>query len=260
MIVACLQLGYPDGESPADRVDRVVLEVEAGPPADLVVLPELWDVGYFAFDDYRSWGSPLDSGPLRPLSGVARARGVVLVAGSVLERDGSRLHNTVPVIGPDGDLLGSYRKRHLFAYASREQELLSPGDASVVVDTPLGRLGIATCFDLRFPEQFAEMRAWGADLLVVPAAWPAARLEHWDVLTRARAIETQTPIAACNGIGDCHGVDLAGSSRIVDARGGCTVAPDAPGWVVADIDPEDAIRYRTEFPLREPFIDPKESS
>lgn len=254
MIVACLQLSYPDGESPAARVDRVVEELEAGPAADLVVLPELWDVGYFAFDDYRSWGSPLESGPLRRLTEVARDRGVVLVAGSVLEREGDRLHNTVPVIGPTGDLLGSYRKRHLFAYASRERELLTPGDSTVVVPTPLGAIGIATCFDLRFPEQFAEMRELGADLLVVPAAWPAARLGHWDVFTRARAIETQTPLAACNGVGSCVGVDLAGSSRIVEATGGvAAIATDRTGWVCAEIDPEDANRYRTEFPLRAPL-------
>lgn len=252
MRVACHQLGYPDGEPPADRVHRVAMEVERGPDADLVVLPELWDVGYFAFGDFDDWGRSLEQGPLRRLSDVARSRRVVLVAGSVLERDGDRLHNTVPVLGPDGDLLGSYRKRHLFAYASRERELLTAGDETVVVPTPLGRIGIATCFDLRFPEQFAEMRAMGADVLVVPAAWPAARLEHWDVLTRARAIETQTPLAACNGSGDCYGVELAGSSRVIDARGVVRGSLDTePGWVTAEIDPEDTIRYRTEFPLRD---------
>ncbi|HEY7280074.1 MAG TPA: nitrilase-related carbon-nitrogen hydrolase [Actinomycetota bacterium] len=254
MNIACLQLSYPAGESPSARVDRVVRELERGPDADLVVLPELWDVGYFAFDGYEAWGKPLDAGPLRRLAAVAQVRGLILVAGSVLERDGGALHNTVSIVGPQGELLGAYRKRHLFAYASRERELLSPGDASVVVPTPLGRIGIATCFDLRFPEQFAEMREMGADLFVVPAAWPAARIGHWDVLTRARAIETQTPLAACNGVGDCSGVELGGSSRIVDARGEVRgpLSVD-PGWTCAEIDPEDAHAYRSEFPLRDPI-------
>jgi predicted amidohydrolase len=174
-----------------------------------------------------------------------------VVAGSVLERDGDALHNTIPVLGPRGDLLGTYRKANLFGYGSREAELLTPGDGPVVVDTPVGRLGLATCFDLRFPEHFAALRSMGADLHVVPAAWPAARSDHWDVLTRARAIETQTPLAACNGAGDCHGVELAGRSVICDASG--VVLADAgagPDLVTGKVDHDATQAWRTEFPIR----------
>src|SRR3954447_10916940 len=252
--VSCLQLAPRAGEGRHARIDRVVAAVAAGPPADLVVLPELWDVGYFSFDEYRLVACPLPQTAVSELADVARRRQIVLVAGSVIERDGDRLPNTVPVIGPDGALLGSYRKRHLFGYRSREAEILTPGSSDGIVDTPIGRLGLATCFDLRFPEHFTELRQAAADLIVVPAAWPAARAGHWMILTQARAIETQTPLVAVNGAGDTGGVGLAGRSLIVDARGPVLAAAgldDGELWLTAAVDHDDTASWRREFPLRE---------
>ena len=227
--------------------DSVSWDLSSAPPADLVVLPELWRVPYFAFDRYES--SAL---PLREAVAGLGVPGAVTVAGSVLERDGDRIYNTIPVLGPSGELLGSYRKCHLFTYGSREGELLTPGSEVVVIDTPVGRLGLATCFDLRFPTQFGVMRSLGADVLVVPAAWPAARWEHWRVLVQARAIETQTPVVAVNATGTSEGVELAGSSLVVDARGNVVAdAGAAPGWLTATLDLDDAVQWRREFPLGE---------
>src|SRR5687768_12022184 len=145
--VAALQLDYPAGESRAVRIERVVRSVEAGPAADLVVLPELWDVGYFAFDDYRRVAEPIATGPAARLAEVAAARTCTIV-GTVLERDGDHLYNTAVAVGPHG-VEGTYRKHHLFRYSSREGELLSPGTGPAVVATTVGVLGLATCFDLR---------------------------------------------------------------------------------------------------------------
>ena len=248
--VGCLQLAYPSDETRADRINRVVREVAEAAAFDLIVLPELWDVGFFAFDDFQEAASPLENGPLHSLRELARARACVIVAGSVLERDGRSLHNTVTVLGPGGDPLGAYRKKHLFGHNSREAELLTPGEDVVVVPTSLGAIGLATCFDLRFPDQFARMRSAGADLLAVPAAWPAAREEHWKVLARARAIDTQTPLIACNGVGPCYGVDLAGGSLIVDARGAVLASGgSSTGWVSAKLDLGDTRAWRSEFRL-----------
>lgn len=227
--------------------DAVDWDLTSAPSADLAVLPELWQVPYFAFDRYEDAALPL----VDAVAGLG-VPGAVAVAGSVLERDGDRIYNTIPVLGPSGELLGSYRKCHLFSYGSREGELLTPGSEVVVVDTPVGRLGLATCFDLRFPAQFAEMRALGADVLVVPAAWPAARREHWRVLVQARAIETQTPVVAVNATGNSEGVELAGSSLVIDARGNVVAdAGTSPGWLTATLDLDDAAEWRREFPLGE---------
>ena len=155
------------------------------------------------------------------------------------------------LLGEDGELLGRYRKMHLFPYGSREAELLTPGEAAAVIHTRLGRIGLATCFDLRFPEQFAEMRELGADLFVVPAAWPAGRVGDWEILIRARAMENQLPLVGCNGVGDCAGVELGGSSLVVDGRGRpLAAASKDPSSLSAVIDHEATARWRRDFPMR----------
>lgn len=245
-----LQLDQPPDESKAQRVERVVALLSDGPETDVVVLPELWDVGYFRFDCYAQDAQELTGPVVAALADVARRRGIVLVGGSLLERRGKALHNTTVVLGPDGTLLGCYRKHHLFGYHSREAELLVPGCGPVVVPTPVGRLGLATCFDLRFPAHFATLRADDADVFIVPAAWPAARIEHFRVLCRARAIETQTPLAAVNGTGLMEGVEVGGSSCVVDAQGAVVKqAGIEPGWAVAALDPAATDAWRREFPL-----------
>jgi predicted amidohydrolase len=251
MRIGCLQTDSPLGESRADRIARVLAELRSAPEAELLVLPELWDVGYFAFDRYGAEATPLGDGPVAEIGRIAADRGCVIVAGSVLERRDGRMFNTIAVLDRDGALLDTYRKVHLFPIGSREGDLLSPGDRIVVVPTPLGRIGLATCFDLRFPAQFETMRDEGVDVFCLVSAWPARRAEHWRVLTRARAIETQTPVIACNGTGDGGGVELAGESVVVNARGDVVVGADRqPGWVVAALDLDDTRVWRREFPLR----------
>lgn len=248
--VAFLQLDYREGEPAERRIERVLHYTNNAPEADLIVLPELWDVGYFSFDEFEASAKPLESGPVAELEKVARRRGCLIVAGSVLERQGSDLYNTITLLGAGGDVLGIYRKIHLFGYNSRETELLTPGLEIVVVETELGRVGLSTCFDLRFADQFAEMRKRGADLFVVPAAWPAVRRHTWEVLVQARAIENQTPIVACNGVGSVCGTEMAGSSLVVDTKGETLSAPgSAPGWQTAVIDPEVTNTWRREFPI-----------
>jgi predicted amidohydrolase len=248
--VAALQLDYPTGESRPQRIERVVTLMRDAPSADLLVLSELWDVGFPDYDSYESVARPLGESCVRAVAEVAKERGVHVVAGSVLERDGASMYNTVALIGPDGAVVDSYRKIHLFGFASRERELLTPGNRTVVVSTPIGTLGLATCFDLRFPEQFLELRRLGADIIVVPAAWPALRREHWSLLSRARSVDTQTPLVGCNAVGPCYGVDLAGESVITDALGRpLGTAESRPGWLTAEIDHQATAAWRADFPL-----------
>jgi predicted amidohydrolase len=89
----------------------------------------------------------------------------------------------------------------------------------VVAETGIGRIGLAVCYDLRFPELFRAMVDQGAEVFVVPAAWPAARTEHWRLLLRARAVENQAYVVACNGSGSADGTTLAGRSTIIDPWG-----------------------------------------
>jgi predicted amidohydrolase len=253
MKIAALQLDYPLGESQSQRIQRVVAMMRDAPSADLMVLPELWDVGFSNYDSYQDAARPLSESSVRAVAEVAVERSVHVVAGSVLERDGAWMYNTVSLIGPDGSILDSYRKIHLFGFASRESELLAPGSRTVVVPTAIGAIGLATCFDLRFPEQFLELRRLGADIIVVPAAWPALRRAHWELLTRARSLDAQTPLVGCNAVGPCYGVDLAGESVVIDALGKpLASAHSQPGWLSAEIVSESTREWRAEFRLDRP--------
>src|SRR5829696_1373867 len=138
----------------AERVAAVAGQVAASGDADLVLLPELWATGYFAFDDYAATAEPLAGPTCAALSAAAAAAGVHLHAGSIVERSGDELFNTSLLFGPDGRLLQTYRKVHLFGYGSREVSLLSAGSAAGAVPTALGSLALSTCYDLRFPELY----------------------------------------------------------------------------------------------------------
>lgn len=234
-----------------DRADnRIRNVVRRG--ADLVVLPEIWNVGYFAFEQYRSKAEPIDGPTITHLRELAVELQIYLHTGSIVERDGERLYNTSALIGPEGNVLDTYRKLHLFGYESEERRLLTPGDRIVAVDTALGTVGMVTCYDLRFPELFRALLESGVELLLVTSAWPAARLEHWQLLTRTRALENQVVLAAANLVGENAGVELAGRSCVVDPTGvPLADAGATPGSALVDVDPSVVDDARGAFPVVE---------
>ncbi|WP_435062780.1 carbon-nitrogen family hydrolase [Halobaculum sp. EA56] len=250
----------------ADRdgnLDRALDAVEraADRDADLVALPELWNVGYFAFEAYERGAEPLSGPTLSTLREAAADRGLALLAGSVVEdlaasaADGEDvpaeegLANTAVLFDADGERRAVYRKHHLFGYESAETRLLTPGEALPVVDLLGFRVAVTTCYDLRFPEQFRLLADEGADLVLVPSAWPYPRVEHWRTLPRARAIENLAYVATVNGSGSFEDADLLGRSTVYDPWG-TTVASagDDPALVTAEVDPERVETVRGEFP------------
>src|SRR6266508_1565945 len=138
---------------------------------------------------------PLDGPFAATLGNLARKHRMVIVAGMLESIQGSstHVHNTVIAVGPDGDLLGAYRKLHLFdAFGYRESSTIRPGDGQTLLFQHAGfRFGVLTCYDLRFPELARELIDQGAGVLVVPAAWVQGPLkeDHWVTLARSRAIE-----------------------------------------------------------------------
>ncbi|MGA8114670.1 MAG: carbon-nitrogen family hydrolase [Actinocatenispora sp.] len=250
MRVALVQVASPAGEPARDRRARVGDLVLGARGADLVVLPELWAAGYFAFDAYADEAEPFDGPTLAAARGWARELGAHVHLGSFVERDRTgRLFNTAVLLSPAGQVVHVYRKMHVFGYGSREAELLTPGDEVAVAATGLGDLGATTCYDLRFPELWRALVDGGAHTVVVPAAWPAARLAHWQLFTSCRAVEQQLLIVACNAVGVQDGVALGGHSRVVDPWG--TVLAEAgteEGVTRCDVDPAVVDRARAEFP------------
>jgi predicted amidohydrolase len=250
--VALIQLEIREDEEPAARVARaigLVAEAAAG-GARLVVLPELWATGFFAFDRWEAAAEPVDGPTATALARAARDAGVWLVGGSLLERDEEGIHNAILAWSPAGERVALYRKIHLFSYRSREAELLAPGREPVVFDLEGTAVGLAVCFDLRFPELFRALVDRGAEAFVVVAAWPVEREATWRALLVARAMENQAAVVGCSAAGRQAGRVYAGRSMVLDAWGTILAELDAePGILGAEIDPAAVRAARREFPV-----------
>jgi predicted amidohydrolase len=252
-VVSLVQVASPPDETPGRRRTRVAAMVrEHAVGSDLVVLPELWANGYFEFDAYPEQAEDLDGPTVALGRQLATELRCYLHLGSVLLRhpDGG-MTNTALLVDPSGQLIHRYEKIHVFGYQSREAELLRPGASVSVAATSLGRVTATTCYDLRFPELWRALVDAGAELAVVPAAWPAARRAHWRLFTSCRAVEEQVYVIACNAVGPQRGgVLLGGHSRIVDPWGEVVLeAGEDEGVFTTSIDPHLVGRVRGDFPV-----------
>lgn len=248
--VALIQLECSSSVPSYERVPHAMRRIgEAAQGADLVVLPELWNSGAFDVDMARELAQPLDGPLVNELGAAAKQHGVWLHGGSFTEVDGGDHFNTSVVFAPDGSLVVSYRKIHLFGFDGGETTLMSGGTELVVVDTPLGATGLATCYDLRFPELFRALTEGGATAFLITSGWPTPRITHWDVLTRARAIENQAWVVACNEVGQQPGITLGGRSSVIDPKGEVIAqAGETEVILRAELDPDEPKRWREQFP------------
>jgi predicted amidohydrolase len=225
--------------------------------ARLIVLPEKFNV-LGSPDDLRAGAEPVP-GPTTEWAGaLCRELDVWLVVGSIVERveGDEKLRNTSVLVGPDGSIHATYRKIHLFdvevgGIVYRESDAEAPGAEVVVADVDGVELGMAVCYDLRFPELFRIMAVRGARVVSLPAAFtvPTGRA-HWEILVRARAIENQVFVIAAGQIGR-HPPDHEsyGHSMIVDPWGEVLAqAPDEVGFVAADLDLDAQREVRQKLP------------
>jgi predicted amidohydrolase len=247
MRVTCIQLETK--ERPKQETLNHVLKLlgETG-ENDLILLPELWPIGYFSFERYESESEPMDGPTVTAIREKAAVFKSHILMGSFVEKDGADLFNTSVLLDPQGKVVAKYRKIHLFGYQSEERWLLKPGVALAVADLPWGKGGISTCYDLRFPELFRKMVDRGTTFFMIPSAWPLERLETWNLFNRVRAHENLSYLFSCNGTGVNAGTKLAGHSMIVDPYGK-VVAEGGEGecFVSAEIDPLFVDAVRKEF-------------
>jgi len=249
--VALLQVDVGVEQSPEQRIQHVLtlIRQQAG-ICDIVCLPELWTIGAFSSSLMEASAVERTSSLITDLGDAAQFAKVWLHAGSFVERDGDQLFNTSVVFRPDGTIAAFYRKIHLFGFESGEAELLSAGEVLAKIDqSPLGAIGLTTCYDLRFPELFRALVAQGVETFIVPAGWPSNRLHHWQILLQARAIENQAWVIACNATGRSGDVQLAGHSIVVNPMGMIVAqAGDQEIVLYADVDMSEVTAWRTEFP------------
>ena len=272
MRVTLLQMNPgADKEANIAQASRLLDDAQADQPG-LVSLPEMWTClgGDLATkqDAAEILPAPGDTGgpAYEFLRGVACSRQMHVHGGSMAERGAGPhegvLFNTTVLFGPDGTELARYRKIHLFDITTpdgqgyRESASYGAGDQIVTAMAGTMRVGLAICYDLRFPELFLALRQADAELLLLPSAFtvPTGR-DHWEPLLRARAIETQCWVAAAATWGqhrDGSGKprQTFGHSMIVDPWGTVVaMAPDGVGVVSARIDPARTARVRRDMPV-----------
>lgn len=244
--IAQLKVSLGEPEQNLSRARQLLQEAKAR-GAELVVLPELWSTGYVLTQASR-YGSDRNEGIFEQIGELARAFGLYL-CGSMIEASEGSFFNTQTIYSPDGTLLSLYRKIHLFGLM-QEPEFLTAGDKLVTVDLPWGKAGMAICYDLRFPEMFRSYALNGAQLFLISAEWPRPRLDHWRTLLRARAIENQCFVVACNCVGEGNGNVFGGHSMIVDPWGEILAeGGDEETVISADLDLELVHDIRKHYPV-----------
>jgi predicted amidohydrolase len=256
--VACVQMtSGPEKAANLEKAEKLVARA-ASTGADVVALPEKWNAIGEA-DTLHAAAEPLEGGEtVETMAGWARGHGITLIGGSIAElREGhEKLSNTSIAFGPDGEVLGVYRKIHLFdveveGNVYRESEAEEPGEEPVVVRGEGWPIGLSVCYDIRFPELYRILALEGAELVTVPAAFtvPTGR-DHWHVLMRARAIENQYYIAAPGQVGETRpGKPSYGRSLIVDPWGIVLAeAPDEETVISAELDRARLRRIREQLP------------
>jgi omega-amidase len=232
----------PDGNR--GKLERVIQTTEqAG--CRLLVLPEMWSCGFaYSALDLMAEQTPMMLDRLQELA----LRSRMILVGSLPELEAGNIYNTCYVIGEQGTLLGQYRKIHLFSLTG-EPEHFERGTAPTVCDTTVGRLGLAICYDLRFPELSRRLALDGTDILCFSALWPVARIRHWSLLLRARAVENQLFVVGCNGSGMEGNTTYGGASAIISPTGSVLAeAGDGERWGIACLNFEEMRDFRSRIP------------
>jgi omega-amidase len=245
-----IKLGDPQAN--LDKASGFVCTAkEAG--SQLLLLPELWATGY-DLENWQRHATDLNSGMFGEMAHLARQNGL-WVGGSLLEKGIQGAYNTFAFYNSRGGLAGHYRKIHLFRLMDEHLWLLE-GDRLTSLrldneDEPYSATaGLAICYDLRFPEVFRSYALQGARLILIVAEWPSARLDHWQTLLRARAIENQCFIAAVNCTGNVKGEHFGGRSAVIDPWG-VTVkeANESEELLTVDINLESVDAARQNIPV-----------
>lgn len=259
--VAALQMN--SGADVAENLrtaDRLLAEAAAD-QCEIAVLPENFALMPVKGRDKSQHAEAEGDGPIQAfLADAACRHGLWIVGGSIPLRtsDPDRVYGTTVVVDTGGAIKAVYRKIHLFdvdlpdrAESYRESNSMMPGDDAVIVDTPIGVIGLTICYDLRFPELFRELVSLGASVFTVPAAFTAVTGKaHWHTLLRARAIENLAWVVAPGQTGTHpDGRATYGHSLICDPWGRVVAELEqGDGIIVADVDIDAAAKLRREFP------------
>ncbi len=263
MKINCAIVQMNSGSNRDENLDRAgeLVKNAAGSGAEIVALPE-----NFALmrerDDEIATGESLDGPIISRAREIANRESVFLLAGSFSERSTTpgKVYNTSVLLSPEGEIITSYRKIHLFdvkipgGESHHESKSVIPGREAVAADTPLCRMGLTICYDLRFGELYQHLAGLGSLIIFSPAAFTERTGQaHWEIMNRCRAIENQVFMIAPaqHGIHPGNRVTY-GHSMIVDPWGTILAEiPEGEGVALAELDLDRQDKIRKAMPVRE---------
>lgn len=245
VLVSLVQMDIALGQPELNRQRISQLTAGLG-HRDIILLPELWSTGY-QLDQASSLAEDLTGSSVQLMQSLAVDHRSY-VGGSILGRRQGLVYNQFVLASPQGEVVATYEKVHLFGLMQEDQHL-APGNRLVTVDVAEQTAGLAICYDLRFPEMYRRYMQSGANLLLLASEWPNPRLEHWRTLLRARAIENQFFVIACNRVGSDANNTFFGHSLVIDPWGEILAeGDDQEGVINCEIDLSSVAAARRRLP------------
>ena len=252
LLIVQLEAIAGDIDKNIEKVDRLLAESDCL-NADLIVLPELWTIGWDCPSFNSSSEELYSSRTFNFLRKIAVQYNSNVIGGSaILRKTGEKDRNTSLIFNRSGELVSVYDKYHLFSHRGQsEGTYLEEGDTPVIVNTDIGRIGVSTCYDIRFPEMFRLYAFNDTDIMINMAAWPKAFTDEYVTLAKARAIENQTVfITSCLTGKINESFDFSGNSMIINYKGKIIASLDKEEKVlVSELDLDEMKQYRKQMPI-----------
>ncbi len=252
VLVVQLEAIAGDIEGNIKKVE-LMLQNSAYKSVDLIVLPELWTIGWDC-EHFNEFSENIENSKFCSfIKDIAVKYNANVIGGSaILKKVNEKDRNTTVIYDRKGNLLATYDKYHLFSHRGEsEGTFLEEGDTGLIVNTDIGKLGISICYDIRFPELFRMYAYKGTDIIVNMAAWPKSFADEYCTLAKARAIENQNCfITSCltGKINETY--DFSGNSQVIDYRGRTVAKLDYEEKVLyAELDLEEMRQYRQQMPI-----------
>lgn len=244
--VALIQMDIALGNPQANYATVSRLTEGLGSP-DIILLPELWSTAY-DLTNAPALAESETGATVSFMRKLAQSKNACVGGSILMQRDGG-VYNTFVLVSKDGSVIATYDKAHLFRLM-QEDVYLSPGGKLVTATVEFGNVGLAICYDLRFPEIFRSYADVPVDFTFLVAEWPLPRIEHWRTLVRARAIENQCFMLACNRVGTDPNNTFFGHSMVVDPWGETLLeANETEGAYTVDIDTASIVAARAKIPV-----------
>ena len=250
--IALLQMSSELGDIEANiEKIRTIITSDLPKDTDVLVLPEVWSVGWSCPDFKISAQKTNDGSISRFLSEIAQKYNVNIIGGSIITEKDESYYNTCLVYNRKGELVSSYSKMHLYSYYGYEEDkYVNCGENPVIVELDGVKFGLSICYDIRFPELYRAYAKAGADVFVNCAAWGSNKPIPWEVMTKSRAVENQTYMLALTQCGKIKNDEYnLGISRIIDYKGEeISIIKLREGIIYAELNLNKMYEFRAKSP------------